>query len=82
MQPLVLTLCVMLSAVAPVQQKDSRTLRIEADVQRELFQLPYYTIFDFLAFRVEPAGTLTDGALKLLNTPAWPFGSMGAPPPS
>ena len=58
MQPLVLTLCVMLSAVAPLQQKDSRTLRVEADVQRELFQLPYYTIFDFLAFRVEPGGTL------------------------
>jgi hyperosmotically inducible protein len=58
MQPLVLTLCVMLSALAPFQQKDSRTLRIEADVQRELFQLPYYTIFDFLAFRVEPGGTL------------------------
>jgi hyperosmotically inducible protein len=48
----------MLSAVAPFKQKDSRTLRVEADVQRELFQLPYYTIFDFLAFRVEPGGTL------------------------
>jgi len=58
MQSLVLTLCVTLSTFAPFQQKDSRTLRIEADVQRELFQLPYYTIFDFLAFRVEPGGTL------------------------
>jgi osmotically-inducible protein OsmY len=58
MQPLILTLCVMLSAVAPMQQKDSRTLRIEADVERALFSLPYYTVFDFLAFRVEPGGTL------------------------
>jgi hyperosmotically inducible periplasmic protein len=58
MQPLILALCVMLSAVAPVQQKDSRTLRIEADVERQLFSLPYYTVFDFLAFRVEPGGTL------------------------
>jgi hyperosmotically inducible protein len=58
MQPLILALCVMLSAVAPMQQKDSRTLRIEADVQRQLFSLPYYTVFDFLAFRVEPGGTL------------------------
>jgi hyperosmotically inducible protein len=58
MHSLVLTLCVALSAFAPIQQKDSRTLRIEADVTRELFQLPYYTVFDFLAFRVEPGGTL------------------------
>jgi hyperosmotically inducible periplasmic protein len=58
MQPLILALCVWLSAVAPLQQKDSRTLRIEADVERQLFSLPYYTVFDFLAFRVEPGGTL------------------------
>jgi hyperosmotically inducible periplasmic protein len=58
MKPLVLTLCVVLAAFAPSQQKDSRTLRVEADVQRELLLLPYYTVFDFLAFRVEPGGTL------------------------
>jgi hyperosmotically inducible protein len=58
MQSLALTLCIVLSAFAPSQQKDSRTLRVEADVQRQLFSLPYYTVFDFLAFRVEPGGTL------------------------
>jgi hyperosmotically inducible periplasmic protein len=51
-------LCVGLSLFAPLQQKDSRTLRVEADVQRELLALPYYTIFDFLAFRIEPGGTV------------------------
>jgi hyperosmotically inducible periplasmic protein len=51
-------LCVGLSLFAPLQQKDSRTLRVEADVQRELLALPSYTIFDFLAFRIEPGGTV------------------------
>ena len=58
MQSLAFTLCIALSIFAPSQQKDSRTLRIEADVQQQLFALPYYTVFDFLAFRVEPGGTL------------------------
>src|SRR4029079_18728283 len=58
MQSLVITLCILLSPFAQGQQKDSRTLRIEEDVQQQLFSLPYYTIFDFLAFRVEPAGTI------------------------
>src|SRR4029079_7150861 len=58
MQSLVITLCILLSPFAQGQQKDSRTLRTEADVQQQLFSLPYYTIFDFLAFRVEPGGTI------------------------
>jgi osmotically-inducible protein OsmY len=58
MYPLVVTLTAVLSLLAPVQQKDSRTLRVEADVERELLLLPYYTVFDYLAFRVEPGGTV------------------------
>jgi hyperosmotically inducible protein len=58
MYPLVVALTAVLSLLAPVQQKDSRTLRVEADVERELLLLPYYTVFDNLAFRVEPGGTV------------------------
>ena len=42
MYPLVVALTAVLSLLAPVQQKDSRTLRVEADVERELLLLPYY----------------------------------------
>jgi len=55
---LAIALSALLSLVGSPQQKDSRTLRVEADVQRELFMLPNYTVFDFLAFRVEPGGTV------------------------
>lgn len=58
MYPLVIALTAVLAFAAPAQQKDSRTLRVEADVQHELFMLPNYTVFDFLAFRVEPGGTI------------------------
>jgi len=58
MSPVVIALTAVLSLVAPAQQKDSRTLRVEADVERELMLLPYYSVFDFLAFRVEPGGTV------------------------
>jgi hyperosmotically inducible periplasmic protein len=58
MHSVALVLCAGLSLFSPVQQKDSRTLRLETDVQRELLALPYYTVFDFLAFRVEPGGTV------------------------
>jgi hyperosmotically inducible protein len=40
------------------QAKDPRTRQIETEVQHELLKLPYYTLFDFLAFRVEPGGTV------------------------
>ena len=58
MHSIALVLCAGLSLFAPAQQKDSRTLRLETDVQRELLALPYYTVFDFLAFRIEPGGTV------------------------
>ncbi|HEU4939301.1 MAG TPA: BON domain-containing protein [Vicinamibacterales bacterium] len=58
MYPVAIALTAVLSLVAPAQQKDSRTLRVEADVERELMLLPYYSVFDFLAFRVEPGGTI------------------------
>jgi hyperosmotically inducible protein len=58
MYPLVIALSAVLSLAEPPQQKDSRTLRVEGDVQRELLMLPNYSVFDFLAFRVEPGGTV------------------------
>ena len=58
MYAVVLALSVVLSLVSQDQRKDSRTLRVEADVERELFLLPNYSVFDFLAFTVEPGGTV------------------------
>src|SRR6476646_4053803 len=58
MYPLVIALSAVLSLVAPAPQKDSRTLRVEADVEHELLMLPNYSVFDSLAFRVEPKGTV------------------------
>jgi hyperosmotically inducible protein len=58
MHAFALVLCVVLSLAGGAQRKDSRTLRIESDVQRELMMLANYTIFDFLAFKVEPGGTV------------------------
>ena len=53
-------LCVILSgagiAQQVVQQKDPRVRRVETEVRHELMTLPYYGIFDNLAFRVEPGG--------------------------
>ena len=54
----VLSVTLLLPAVAPPQEKDARTRRVESEVQHELLGLPYYTVFDFLAFRVEPGGTV------------------------
>ena len=54
----VLSVALALPAVAAPQEKDARTRRIESDVQHELISLPYYTVFDVLAFRVEPGGTV------------------------
>jgi hyperosmotically inducible periplasmic protein len=59
MQAFAVVLSIFIAGFAgPVLQKDSRTLRIESDVQRELLALPNYSVFDFLAFRVEPGGTV------------------------
>ncbi len=54
----VVALCTVLVMTGSPQQKDSRTIRVEADVQHELLMLPNYTVFDFLAFRIEPGGTV------------------------
>jgi hyperosmotically inducible protein len=59
MQAFAVVLSIFIAGFAgPVLQKDSRTLRIESDVQRELLALPNYSVFDYLAFRVEPGGTV------------------------
>jgi hyperosmotically inducible periplasmic protein len=58
MHPNAIVLCAVLSFAGALQQRDSRTLRIESDVQRELMMLANYSVFDFLAFRVEPRGTV------------------------
>jgi hyperosmotically inducible protein len=58
MYPLAMVLTAVLSLYLPAQQKDSRTLRVEFDVQHELLMLPNYSVFDFLAFRVEAGGTI------------------------
>ena len=57
MNTLILT-CVMLSLGGLAQEKDARTRRVEIEVLHELLSLPYYGIFDNLAFRVESGGTL------------------------
>lgn len=54
----VLSVTLALPAVALTQEKDPRTRRVESEVQHELLMLPYYTVFDSLAFRVEPGGTV------------------------
>jgi hyperosmotically inducible protein len=54
----VLSVALALPAVAGPQEKDSRTRQVESEVQHQLLMLPYYTVFDFLAFRVEPGGTV------------------------
>jgi hyperosmotically inducible protein len=53
-------LCVALLSATPqaVQQKDPRTRRVEIEVRHELMTLPYYGVFDNLAFRVEPGGVV------------------------
>ena len=58
MHPFALVLCGLIAFMGPLQQRDSRTLRVESDVQRELLMLPNYSVFDYLAFRVEPGGTV------------------------
>ena len=50
--------CLVLSLAGAVQQKDARTRRVETEILHELLTLPYYGIFDNLAFQVEPGGTV------------------------
>ena len=58
MYSVVIAVIAVLSVLTPAQRKDSRTLRMEADIERELFMLSNYSVFDFLAFRIEPGGTV------------------------
>lgn len=51
-------LCIALSTAGAQERKDPRVARIENEVQHELLMLPYYSVFDYLAFRVEPKGTV------------------------
>lgn len=41
-----------------VLDKDPRTRRVEIEVRHELLGLPYFGIFDNLAFKVEPGATV------------------------
>jgi hyperosmotically inducible protein len=47
--------------VMDVRQKDARTRRVENEIVRELLSLPYYGVFDNLAFRLEK------GTVRLLG---------------
>jgi BON domain-containing protein len=58
MNAAVVLTCVMLSLGGLVQEKDARTRRVETEILHELLMLPYYGVFDNLAFRVEPGGTV------------------------
>jgi hyperosmotically inducible protein len=54
----VVALCVTLAVPMFQQEQDARTRRVIAEVQHELQMLPYYTVFDNLAFAVEKGGTV------------------------
>ena len=54
----VLSVVLSLPTAALSQEKDLRTKQVESEVQHQLLMLPYYTVFDSLAFRVEPGGTV------------------------
>jgi hyperosmotically inducible protein len=53
-----IALCLTLPVTAVPQEKDARTLRVETEVRHELVTLPFYGVFDHLAFTVEPGGTV------------------------
>ena len=53
-----IALCVMLGMPAFSQEQDPRTRRVVTEVQHELLTLPYYGVFDNLAFAVEKGGTV------------------------
>ena len=54
----VLAVALSLPTAALSQEKDLRTKQVESEVQHQLLMLPYYSVFDSLAFRVEPGGTV------------------------
>jgi hyperosmotically inducible protein len=47
------------SADAGGQASDRRANRLEWEVRHELYMLPYFGVFDHLAFTVEPGGKVT-----------------------
>ena len=53
-----LALCLTLPDAAFLQQKDPRTKRLENAIFQELMTLPYYGVFDNLAFAVEKGGVV------------------------
>ena len=53
-----IVLCAAIPLAGFAQEKDARTRRVEYEVQHELLMLPYYGVFDMLAFKVEPGGTV------------------------
>src|SRR6266542_3356158 len=46
-------------APASAQNQDPRLTRLEREVRHQLWLLPYYGVFDNLAFKVEPGGKVT-----------------------
>ena len=54
----VVALCVTFAVPAFQQEPDARTRRVITEVQHELLTLPYYGVFDNLAFAVEKGGTV------------------------
>jgi BON domain len=51
-------LCLTLATPAVSQEQDPRVSRVVTEVQHELMMLPYYGVFDNLAFTVEKGGTV------------------------
>lgn len=44
---------------AAAQSPDPRVERLEEEVRHQLWMLPYFGVFDNLAYKVEPGGTVT-----------------------
>ena len=61
-------LCILflaLAASAPAQRSDRSTDRIAKEVRHELVMLPFYSVFDDLAFRVDGGNVTLYGAVTL-----------------
>src|SRR6185295_4741549 len=54
----VIALSLTLAAPAVTEEQDPRVSRVVTEVQHELMTLPYYGVFDNLAFTVEKGGTV------------------------
>jgi hyperosmotically inducible protein len=58
MCPAVIALSIALSGPWLAQEPDARARRMETEVRHELLMLPYYGVFDNLAFTIERGGTV------------------------